>query len=109
MANPLSTKENQHFITVEFVLALEDRQPIETQKFQKGITLKEALPFFALFHEAKKLIQAPIFGIFNQKADGDYCLKEGDRIEIYRPLIIDPKQARQIRAAKDPQFKRKKS
>lgn len=96
------------FITIEFALALPDRQPIESQKFQEGITLKEALPFFALYHEAVKLIEKPLFGVFNIKVEDDYQLKDGDRIEVYRPLIIDPKKARQIRAARDPQFKHKK-
>lgn len=108
MANPSSAKSNHHFITVQFVLALENRQPIEAQKFQAGISLKNALPFFALYHDAIKQIETPIFGVFNQKVDDEYILKDGDRIEVYRPLIIDPKKARQIRAARDPQFKRKK-
>ena len=37
-------------------------------------------------------------GIFSQKARLDDGLHEGDRIEIYRPLQIDPKQARLLRA-----------
>lgn len=106
MANSLDRQRT--FITIEFALALPDRQPIETQKFQEGITLKEALPFFALYHESVKIIENPIFGVFNIKVEDDYQLKEGDRIEVYRPLIIDPKKARQIRAARDPQFKHKK-
>lgn len=89
------------YITLEFALALPDSQRIETQKFQAGITLKEALPFFALYHEAIKIIDQPKFGIFNQIVEDDYELKDGDRIEVYRPLIIDPKQARRIRAERE--------
>ncbi len=89
------------FITLEFVLALPESQKIETQKFQEGITLKEALPFFSLYHEAIKRIENPKFGIFNQIVKEDYRLKDGDRIEVYRPLIIDPKQARRIRAERE--------
>ncbi|MES2625824.1 MAG: RnfH family protein [Pseudomonadota bacterium] len=44
-------------------------------------------------------------GIFSHNLDGkslplpkDYQLKAGDRIEIYRPLLLDPKQARLLRA-----------
>lgn len=103
-----SSDRQRTFITIEFALALPDRQPIEAQKFQAGITLKEALPFFALYHEAVQIIPYPIFGVFNIKVEDDYLLKDGDRIEVYRPLIIDPKKARQIRAARDPQFKHKK-
>jgi len=41
-------------------------------------------------------------GIFGKtvKKPKDQALREGDRIEIYRPLLIDPKQARLNRAAK---------
>ena len=39
-------------------------------------------------------------GIFSDKVTLDAPLHEGDRIEIYRPLIIDPKDARRLRANK---------
>ncbi len=37
-------------------------------------------------------------GIYSRKVALDASLREGDRIEIYRPLLIDPKQARLLRA-----------
>lgn len=37
-------------------------------------------------------------GIFSKKVSLDYVLSNGDRVEIYRPLLIDPKQARRKRA-----------
>lgn len=37
-------------------------------------------------------------GIFSKRVALDASLHEGDRIEIYRPLILDPKQARTLRA-----------
>lgn len=37
-------------------------------------------------------------GIFSKRVALDASLQDGDRIEIYRPLIIDPKQARVLRA-----------
>ena len=39
------------------------------------------------------------FGIFGKAAKADALLREGDRVEIYRPLIADPKEARRKRAA----------
>jgi putative ubiquitin-RnfH superfamily antitoxin RatB of RatAB toxin-antitoxin module len=46
-------------------------------------------------------------GIFSHNLDGkslplpkDYRLKAGDRVEIYRPLLLDPNQARLLRAAR---------
>lgn len=36
-------------------------------------------------------------GVFGHKITLDTLVKEGDRIEIYRPLPLDPKQARKLR------------
>ena len=54
-------------------------------------------------------------GIFSQPLNGkvlpepsDYILQSGDRIEIYRPLLIDPKQAR-LNRAKNKETKQDKS
>ena len=40
----------------------------------------------------------PDLGVFNRPRIATTLLREGDRVEIYRPLTIDPKQARRIRA-----------
>lgn len=37
-------------------------------------------------------------GIYSKKVKLDMPLRDGDRVEIYRPLMIDPKQARRSRA-----------
>lgn len=39
-------------------------------------------------------------GIFGQRVTGQTTVAEGDRIEIYRPLVMDPKEARRQRAKK---------
>ncbi|MFM8844328.1 MAG: RnfH family protein, partial [Gammaproteobacteria bacterium] len=41
--------------------------------------------------------QAPI-GIFVEPCERDQILREGDRVELYRPLAVDPKAARRARA-----------
>ena len=38
-------------------------------------------------------------GIFSHPCSGARVLRDGDRVEIYRPLLIDPKDARRLRAA----------
>ena len=89
-------------INVEYALALKYEQQCEIQQFQRGITLKEAIPFFRLDRQAKMKIETPVYGVFNQIVNDDYELQDGDRIEVYRPLEIDPKQARKIRAQRNP-------
>ena len=44
--------------------------------------------------------QASAVGIFGKRVGLDHALVEGDRVEIYRPLAIDPKEARRRRARK---------
>lgn len=85
-------------IKVEYVLALADQQLQEYQVIPLGSTLKDALSHFRLDQQAKELIENPMYGIFNQSVNEDYVLQDGDRIEVYRPLQIDPKTARKIRA-----------
>lgn len=45
-------------------------------------------------------LQTMEVGVFGRRVKLDALLKAGDRIEIYRPLIIDPKEARRLRAKK---------
>lgn len=39
-------------------------------------------------------------GVFGRRASLDTVVKPGDRVEIYRPLVVDPKEARRRRLAK---------
>ena len=43
--------------------------------------------------------QAVATGVWGKARPSHYVLREGDRIEIYRPLKADPKQARRARVA----------
>ena len=45
-------------------------------------------------------------GVFGKAIAADYELKDGDRIEIYRPLIADPKEVRRQRAAQGLKMKK---
>ena len=46
-------------------------------------------------------IRADRIGIFARKVSPDATLRDGDRVEIYRPLAVDPKEARRKRARGD--------
>lgn len=37
------------------------------------------------------------FGVWGHKVEGDHVLRDGDRLELYRPLKVDPKAARRAR------------
>lgn len=87
-----------NMIRIEYVLALPDEQLQEYQEIPFNSTLEDALSSFVLDKEARAQIKEPLYGIFNQSVELDYVLQDGDRIEVYRPLQIDPKTARKIRA-----------
>ena len=87
-------------IPVEVAYALPDKQAILPLEVDPGTTAMEAAvksgitgPFPDLVLEGAKL------GIFGKAVKPDHPLQAGDRVEIYRPLIVDPKEVRKKRAA----------
>lgn len=64
-----------------------------------GMTVKDALATSAWFEQYPELRTCPM-GIFSQCVTERDLLKPGDRIEFYRPLTLDPKDKRRLRAKK---------
>ena len=65
-----------------------------------GCTVAEAIELSGIRQEFPELVVDPdAVGIFSRKVAIDHRLAEGDRVEIYRPLIADPKESRRKRAA----------
>lgn len=88
-------------ITVEVAYALPDKQLIKTLEVPLGTTAEQAVKLSAIDEAFDELIpKASPLGIFGKAVANDYILREGDRVEIYRPLIADPKEVRKERAAK---------
>lgn len=72
--------------------------PLELAASATVATALESSGIFDLFPEIDRNHLS--IGIFSKKAKLSDELSENDRIEIYRPLQVDPKQARRLRAAK---------
>jgi putative ubiquitin-RnfH superfamily antitoxin RatB of RatAB toxin-antitoxin module len=90
-------------IEVEVVYAAVDRQVLLSVKVPPGTGIRAALlqsGIGQLFPELD-LATCPV-GIFGKVIvdPGNHSLRSGDRIEIYRPLLADPKEVRRLRAAK---------
>ena len=64
-----------------------------------GATLRDAIVAAGLLSLAELTCDAPPVGVFGEIRSLDAKIADGDRIEIYRPLTIDPKEARRLRAA----------
>ncbi|MBK5340418.1 RnfH family protein [Pseudomonas sp. TH49] len=90
-------------IEIEVVYAAVDRQVLRTLSVPEGATVREAVLKSGIGDEFPELDlnECPL-GIFGKVvADPQVRLiQAGDRIEIYRPLLADPKEVRRLRAAK---------
>ncbi|PMX28378.1 MULTISPECIES: RnfH family protein [Pseudomonas] len=90
-------------VEIEVVHAAVDRQVLLTVKVPAGTSLRAAVQAsgIGLQFSGLDLAGCPL-GIFGKVvADADVrAVQPGDRIEIYRPLLADPKEVRRLRAAK---------
>ena len=86
---------------VEVAYALEKKQTLLELEVSEGTTLKQAVELSGIIDIYPQIdLTKDKTGIFGKIAKLDTILREKDRIEIYRPLIADPKQVRKERAAK---------
>ncbi|MFJ2290053.1 RnfH family protein [Pseudomonas iridis] len=90
-------------IEIEVVYAAVDRQVLRAVSVPERTTVRDALLKSGIGDEFPELdlAECPV-GIFGKViADPEVRLiQAGDRIEIYRPLLADPKEVRRLRAAK---------
>lgn len=90
-------------IKVEVAYATPEKQLIIEVEVEPGTSMMEAALASGIDKEFDGLdVASSPMGLFGRKVakPAQEILREGDRVEIYRPLIIDPKQARANRAAK---------
>lgn len=90
-----------HTIHVEVVLAMPEKQELVALDLAAGSTISDAIDqsgIGGMFEDFEP--DTVKVGIFGQKATMEQELRDGDRVEIYRPLIVDPKEARRQRALK---------
>lgn len=88
-------------INVEVAYADISKQRIIKLLVEKGCTIELAIDRSGILLEFPDIdLMKQKVGIFSKQKKLTDILKEGDRIEIYRPLLIDPKDARKKRAKK---------
>lgn len=86
-------------INVEVVYALPDEQALLKLKLPQGATLGEAVQASGIREKYPEIDLAKNkFGIYGKLSKTDAVLRDMDRVEIYRPLIADPKEVRRKRA-----------
>ena len=87
-------------LEIEVVYALRSQQYSVTVALHEGATIADALEHCGLV-ERLGLDEADLkVGVFGERRALSDTLRAGDRVEIYRPLLDDPKQIRRRRAAR---------
>jgi len=85
---------------IEVAYALEKEQTLLSLEVDEGTTLKQAVEISGILDKYPQInLKIDKTGIFGKIAKLDAVLREKDRVEIYRPLIADPKKVRKERAA----------
>ena len=87
-------------LKVEVCYALPEKQELIAVNLPEGSTLQQALEASGLLGKYPEIdIKKNKFGIYAKLSKLDTLLRDRDRVEIYRPLIADPKEVRKQRAA----------
>jgi hypothetical protein len=94
-------------LRIEVVYALPERQDVISLRLPPGSTVQQAVEQSGLLamHPEVNLAQNKL-GIYAKLVKPDTMLRDRDRVEIYRPLIADPKEVRRQRAAEDKALKK---
>lgn len=92
--------DEKAFIHVEVAYATPEEQVIIPLCLEQGATLLDAIKVSGVLERFPAIdLERQKTGIFSKVTKPDTVLREHDRIEIYRPLIADPKAIRKQRAA----------
>ena len=94
-------------ITVEVAFALPDHQVILETEVTDGSTVEEVIRASGILEQFPEIdLSANKVGIFGKIGKLSNPVRSRDRVEIYRPLIADPKEVRKKRAAEGKKMKR---
>ncbi|EIV2971661.1 RnfH family protein [Cronobacter sakazakii] len=86
-------------IQVEVAYALPEKQYLRKVKLPAGASVEEAIIASGLLELRKDIdLKKNKVGIYSRPVKLADTLNDGDRVEIYRPLIADPKELRRQRA-----------
>ena len=86
---------------VEVVYALPAAADAVSVNLPAGATLRDAVLASGVLERHPEIrLEKQAFGVFGKRAQLETRLSPGDRVEVYRGLVIDPKEARRRRAAR---------
>lgn len=90
--------DEQNRLKIEVVYALRDEQVLTALEVEEGVSVREVIERSGILRQYPEIELVPgRVGIFGKGVDLDSRLRDGDRVEIYRLLVADPKDARRRR------------
>lgn len=85
-------------ICVEVVYAAAKQADAVSVRLPAGATVRDAVTASGIAE--RRAVDLDAVGVFGRRVAADTRLADGDRVEIYRPLLVDPKEQRRQRARK---------
>ena len=86
-------------IDVEVVFALAEDQGLLSVSLPEGATIADAVTLSGIAEKfPDEDLDALQTGLWGQPVDRDRLVKDGDRVELFRPLEMDPREARRLKA-----------
>lgn len=93
-------------IDIEVVYGIPHKQVLLTLKVPANTTIENCIKLSGIVKHFPEIVPSEaVVGIFSKPDKLENTVKQGDRIEIYRPLTADPKEMRKLRAEKAKQAK----
>lgn len=84
---------------VEVVFALAEKQELSVVEVSDGSTVFEVIEKSRLSRQFPDVSFSELqAGVWGKPVDRDHIVREGDRVELYRPLDMDPRDARRLKA-----------
>ena len=88
---------NPGLVRVTVAFCAEDAEDITELSLPAGATVRDAIDASQLYARRPELNHTGDAGIWGRRCSLDRTLTDGDRVELYRPLTIDPMEARRLR------------
>lgn len=86
-------------LTVEVAYARPEAQSLRVVHLVAGASAADAVRASGLLETYPEIPWPDVaLGVFSRKVGPEYRVEDGDRVEIYRPLTVDPKERRRARA-----------
>ena len=95
-------QSNDDLLDIEVAYATPDREMIIALRLPRGATVNDAIERSGILQRVPEIDLAKNrIGVYGKLCAPNLALHQYDRVEIYRPLTIDPKEIRRLRAVKN--------